>query len=86
MLIVSLLLAPSIAYAGLADSYVSLLSLIHGLLSGICLFAGAVLTASSVVQFKLHRDNPTEVKLKVPVILLVLGAILLMLSYMPTPV
>ena len=47
--------------------------------------AFSLMLAASLAQFKLHRDNPSEVKLKVPVTLLVLGAILLGLSYLPSP-
>lgn len=84
-MIAYLLLIPSSLYAGILDSYQSVIILVHGLFANICFFAGGVMLVSSLAQFKCHRDNPSEVKLKVPVILLLLGAILLALSYFPSP-
>lgn len=81
-----LCLLPVAAFAeGIVDSYTSFLSLTQGLMSSVCFLSGGAMLAASLAQFKLHRDNPSEVKLKVPVTLLVLGAILLGLSYLPSP-
>lgn len=86
MLIYLFSFLPSIAFAGIIDSYESVLSISHGLLSSICFLSGGVMLFSSLAQYKLHRNNPSEVKLKIPLTLLVLGGLLLALSYMPAPV
>lgn len=81
-----ILVLPVFGFAdGLIDSYKSLLSLSHGLLSSICLLSGITMLAASIAQFKMHKDNPSEVKLKVPITFLLVGSILLALAHMPSP-
>lgn len=81
-----LLFLPSVLFAhGFIDSYSSVLSFTHGMLSGICFLSGGAMLAGSVAQFKMFWDNPSEVKLKIPVTLLVLGAVLLLLAHIQGP-
>lgn len=84
-MLIYLMLIPAYSYANIIDSYESLLSLVHGLLSSICLLSGLVMLVASLAQFKSHRNNPCEVKLKTPITLFLLGLILLAMSYFPSP-
>lgn len=81
-----ILAVPVLGFAdGLIDSYQSLLSLSHGLLSSICLLSGITMLSASIAQFKMHKDNPSEVKLKIPMTFLLVGSVLLALAHMPSP-
>lgn len=86
MLFLLYILPVALQAHGLIDSYVSVLSFAHGMLSSICFLSGGAMLAGSLAQFKMHHDNPSAVKLKIPVTLLVLGILLLFLAHFPAPV
>jgi len=47
----------------------------------ICYIIGGAITVGSLVQFKLHRDNPSQVRLSTPLLLLILGLALVLIPW-----
>jgi len=45
----------------------------------LCYIAGAGFLAGAVLQYKYHRDNPQQVRLSTPILLLILGLVLVCL-------
>lgn len=84
----SLLLIPALSFASetlgtLANTLSDPVDLFTGIIYKICYVIGFVLIIGSVLQYKRHRDNPSEVRLSQPVLLLLLGIIIVVLPLIP---
>ena len=66
-----------------AENLVGPLDAFSGLVYKICYVVGVVLVVGGLVQFKKHRDNPSEVPLSRAVILLILGVVVGLLPLIP---
>ena len=55
--------------------------LIH-LMNTLCWVAGAGLLAAAVLQYKNHRDNPSQVRLSTPFLLALVGLVLIALPFL----
>ncbi len=71
---------------GLGQSYNAFLYLVHGIVAKVCVVAGAVLLMGGIVQYKAHRDNPSAVKVTVPISMIVVGLLLIGLAHLPSPI
>ena len=47
----------------------------------ICLIGGVGMILGAFLQYKAHRDNPSQVRLGTPIFLLIVGIILIILPY-----
>lgn len=48
----------------------------------ICYVLGSTLVLGSFIQYKAHRDNPSQVRLSQPIFLLIVGLVLIALPYL----
>lgn len=71
---------------GLGSQYNSFLYFIHGVVAKICVLAGGALLVGGLAQYKAHRDNPSAVKITVPISMVVVGLLLLGLAHLPSPI
>lgn len=83
-----LLLTPALSFASetlgsLANTLSAPVDLFTGIIYKICYVIGFVLIIGSILQYKRHRDNPNEVRLSQPVMLLLLGIIIAILPLIP---
>ena len=58
-----------------AESALEPVGFLSSFITNMCYVIAVVLIAGSFMQYKRHRDNPTEVRLSTPVMLLLLGLI-----------
>jgi len=84
--LLSLLVAPfaiagtaSSGLSGVAEQVESQIRSIANLLVIVSYVAGVGFALGGVIKFKSHRDNPTQVPLSAPIVLLAVGACLLFL-------
>lgn len=88
----TLLLAPEIAAAGgttsatgtndlsgLSSRVTDQVSSLKDLIINVAFIAGFGFLLAGVVKFKAHRDNPTQVPLSAPIVLVVVGCVLIYL-------
>jgi intracellular multiplication protein IcmD len=71
--------APSLG--DMSKNMYDVFSLFAGLLYNICYVIGAAFIAGSVIQYKAYRDNPSQVPLNRPVLLLFFGLLLIALPF-----
>ena len=65
--------------SGMAGMIQSTLTPLINLIVASCYLGGAGFCAAAIFKFKAHKDNPTQVTIGVPVMLLFVGAALLFL-------
>lgn len=70
--------------AGVAEGITDQLSAVATLLVYVAYIAGITFAMIGVIQFKAHKDNPTQVPLSKPIIYLTVGAALLFLPTLMT--
>ena len=51
--------------------------------SKMCYVIGTILIVGSLMQYKRHRDNPTEVRISKPLMLLLLGLVIALIPLVP---
>ncbi len=74
-----LALAEGEGLAGMADRITGSLSSVGQLILGAAMVAGIGFVLSGMVKFKAHKDNPTQVPLSAPIVLVCVGAGLIFL-------
>lgn len=65
----------------MADSALGPLGVMINLMYKVCYIIGAGLIVSGAVQYKAYRDNPSQVPLSRPILLVVFGLILIALPF-----
>jgi hypothetical protein len=66
-----------------AESALEPVGFLSSFISNMCYVIAVVLIVGSFMQYKRHRDNPTEVRLSTPVMLLLLGLIIGAIPLLP---
>lgn len=87
-IIPSLIAIPAVSFASeslgtLANTLSAPVDLFTGIIYKVCYVIGFVLIVGSVLQYKRYRDNPNEVRLSQPILLLLLGGIIIILPLIP---
>ena len=57
--------------------------IIENLIRAVCIITGVTLVFASFLQYKKHRNNPSEVPLSTPIMTLLVGLALIALSFIP---
>ena len=66
---------------GMANAALAPVVGVGKILSDLSIVAGIGLLFGSVVQYRAHRENPTQVRLSTPVFLIIAGAALILLPF-----
>jgi len=73
--------ADSLSLGDMADWVMGPVNGLGKVLGYICLIGGIGMILGAFLQYKAHRDNPSQVRLTTPVFLLVVGVILIILPF-----
>lgn len=73
----SIVFAADVSLGQLSTSLMGPVSVLADLMYKICYVLGAMFLLGSVLQYKNHRDNPSQVPISRPILLLVFGLILI---------
>jgi hypothetical protein len=76
-------LAESQGFGELAENLFSGGIVIGNLIRAVCIITGITLVFASLLQYKKHRANPSEVPLSTPIMTLLVGLALIALSFVP---
>lgn len=69
----------ALTLGGIADNIRKNLSALVNLVYGVAGFVGILFLLTGIVKFKAHRDNPTQVPMTAPIVLVVIGSALIFL-------
>jgi len=67
---------------GLAQNILGPFSAMGKIMMAVCIVGGVGFILGSVVQYKAHRENPTQVRISTPLLLLILGIALVSLPFL----
>jgi intracellular multiplication protein IcmD len=86
LIVIILLTTIGYCYAGegfgqFADNALGPVQGMGRILSDICLVGGIGMLLGAVLQYKAHRDNPSQVRLTTPIFLLVIGIAMVLLPF-----
>ncbi len=73
--------ADSLSVGDMADWVMGPVNGLGKVLGYICLIGGIGMILGSFLQYKAHRENPSQVRLTTPVFLFVVGVILIILPF-----
>jgi len=73
--------ADSLSLGDMADWVMGPVNGLGKVFGYICLIGGIGMILGSFLQYKAHRENPSQVRLTTPVFLLVVGIILLLIPF-----
>lgn len=76
-------LAESQGFGEIAENLFSGGIVIGNLIRAVCIITGVILVFASFLQYKKHRNNPSEVPLSTPIVTLLVGLALIALSFIP---
>ncbi len=65
-----------------ADNILVPLGALNQIIYTICYILGTAMLGGSLIQYKAHRDNPSNVRLTQPIMLLIIGLILIGIPYL----
>ncbi|KPJ67390.1 MAG: hypothetical protein AMJ43_03775 [Coxiella sp. DG_40] len=76
-------LAKNQGFGEIAENLFSGGIVVGNLIRAVCVITGVTLVFASLLQYKKHRNNPSEVPLSTPIVTLLVGLALIALSFIP---